>query len=263
MTPITAFCVCVDYLDILKLTLPYNAHQFEKINFITSPNDAERLQKYLWDDFHPQPGVRCASLGIFVTDLFYRDGAKFNKWAALEWGLDQVGREGWICLLDADVVWPKAAWSQLLNLKEGNLYTPRRRMCVDIPKDEASIPNEREWKNYPLHRNDAEFAGYSQIFHASDPVLGPPPWHETDWIHAGGADSFFQFKWKPDKKIRPGFEVLHLGEAGVNWMGRASPYADGSQPYKSKELKEDMLKMWRARLGKHGPKKFDPEKIKK
>lgn len=251
-TKLRAITVCVDYADILALTLPYNKHQFSELLVVTSPGDTGT--KALCEAY----GVPC-----FVTNLFTRDGAKFNKWLALETALDFYGREGWMCLLDSDVLWPKYAWGQLLHVRPGFLYTPRRRMCLTLPKTFEEIPAEKEWKNYPLHRNDNEFAGYSQIFHASDPALGSPPWHEVDWSHAGGADSFFQMKWKPHLKIRPNFEVLHLGEAGMNWMGRATPYTDGTQPPKSKELKEDMLKLWRARLGRHGANRFDPEKIKK
>jgi hypothetical protein len=91
------------------------------------------------------------------------------------------------------------------------------------------IPGEEDWPQFPLHPQQVEWAGYSQIFHASDPVLGSPPWHETNWRHCGGADSFFQAKWSSANKVRPPFEVLHLGPAGVNWCGRAVPYVDGSQ----------------------------------
>jgi hypothetical protein len=123
------------------------------------------------------------------------------------------------------------------------------------------IPDENEWRNYPIHRNTAEWAGYSQIFHANDPVLGSPPWHEVDWVHAGGADSMFQRKWPRDRKIRPPFEVLHLGLAGENWMGRATPYADGTKPENAEELRTKMQGVWVGRR-KAGPGRFEQEKIK-
>lgn len=249
MTPLRAITVCVDYSDILAITLPYNKHQFSQLLVVTSPGDSET--KALCE-LHQIP--------CFVTDLFYRDGAKFNKWLALETALDFYGREGWMCLLDSDVLWPMGAWLQLLSIKPGFLYTPRRRMCLEIPK---TIPSEMNWKDYPLHRNDNEFAGYSQIFHASDPALGNPPWHETDWTHAGGADSFFQMKWKPNLKIRPRFEVLHLGEAGVNWMGRTAPYTDGTLPKDAVRKRNELNAMLNARRMKEPSKRFEGEKIKK
>lgn len=213
-----AVTVAVDYLDLLRLTLPYNRHHFDDYTIITDPASAG-----------VQGMARLADSNrarVLVTDLFYADGAKFNKWRALEWGLDRIGRKGWLCLLDADVCWPKTADLRRI-LRPGFLYTPFRRMFPTIPSE---VPSEGDWHAYPAHRNEGEFAGYSQVFHADDPALGPAPWHQTDWIHAGGADSFFQAKWPLHLKVRPAWSCLHLGPAGVNWLGRASAYADGTTP---------------------------------
>lgn len=210
-----AILVCVNYADVLSLTLPYNRHHFESVHVVTSPADeaTQRLCREL--------GAHC-----FVTDAFCRDGAIFAKWRALEEGLDAMGRHGWLCVMDADVLWPKVVPQSVLGMDLfGRLTTPLRRMYPAIPKTAADVPPESEWPRYPLHRNVGEWAGYSQIFHADDPALGPPPWHETNWKHAGGADSFFQAKWPRERKLRPPFEVLHLGPAGANWFGRENPDA--------------------------------------
>ncbi len=125
------------------------------------------------------------------------------------------------------------------------LITPRRRMA---PWPMSSLLDECDWGNYPLHRHDTEWAGYSQIFHATDPALGNPPWHHTGYVHAGIADSEFQAKWKPNLKIRPNFEVLHLGEAGVNWAGRATLLGDGTELPGSAERREYSSKtIWEQR----------------
>jgi hypothetical protein len=164
--------------------------------------------------------------------------------------------------MDADVLWPKVLPKDF-KLEFGKLYTPLRRMHTDLTKtfihrEEETYntlskngdvqshtqiksqsthiyPPENKWMEYPIHPNVGEWAGYTQIFHAEDPVLGPAPWHEIDWKHAGGADSFFQLKWPSSRKVRPGWEVLHLGEAGRNWCGRATPYIDGTYPVDSQE----------------------------
>jgi hypothetical protein len=142
-----------------------------------------------------------------------------------------MGLTGWLSIMDADVLWPKEithTWRPDreypgFGYREGCLYTPRRRM-LEKPSQLLTLskqgpPPERMWGSFPLHPQQREFAGYTQIFHAGDPHLGPAPWHETNWRTAGGADSFFQAKWPPECKIRPPFEVLHLGESGVNWCG--------------------------------------------
>lgn len=244
-----AVIVCVDYWDYLKITLPLNSDHFDEVVIITSPRDEKTIQtvEEIWDNHYT----------LLLTDLFYEEGAVFNKWKALEWGLDQVGRDGWLCLLDADIVLPPVhVWDfRKLDLVTGNLYTPRRRMNPGF-----DVPPHTEWaQRFQLHRNEQEFAGYCQVFHASDPTLpSPPPWHETNWKHAGGADSFFQARWKPENKIRPPFECLHLGEAGRNWCGRATRYADGTSPQEGEQRSKQLRNFIGSR--QRGPHRFDNEK---
>ncbi len=240
-----AILVCVDYCDYLEVTLPYNWHHFSEIMVVTSPADLD-TQSYC----SKFDNVRC-----FVTDLFYESGANFNKWKALESGLDAFGRNGWLCIMDADVVWPREIPELLLS--PGTLYTPVRRMMNDV---QLPIPEESQWSQFPIHRNVNEFAGYSQIFHANDPVLGDAPWHETNWKHAGGADSFFQRKWKRKNKVRPNFEVLHLGRAGLNWNGRATPFLDGTNCEGMQENLDNQNALFQNRRKNRDPS-FRSEKI--
>jgi hypothetical protein len=216
---------------MLKITLPYNMHHFDDVMVITSKADVEtRLFAF--------EGLDCA---IHITDAFYEDGAYFNKWRALEEGLDNFGRHGWLCLLDADILIPKKVPE--FNIERGTLYTPLRRMYPSL----TGVPQEPYWPQYPVHRNVAEFAGYCQVFHAEDPVLGPAPWHDINWKHAGGADSFFQQKWHHFNKVRPPFEVLHIGEPTTNWFGRATQYSDGSLPQQSEARLEKLRETFQIR----------------
>lgn len=244
-----AIMVSVNYSDALSVTLPYNAHHFSEICVVTTPSE--------------EPAVTKAAQGlasyIYYTDAFFRHGAIFNKFLALEEALDAYGRHGTLAILDADVMWPKDA--KLPPIECGKLYSPRRRMFPVVPKSLADVPPESEWKRYPLFE-DYEFAGYTQLFDAADPVLGQPPWHETNWTTAGGPDSWFQMKWAPENKVRPDFEVLHLGECGVNWAGRATPYADGTRDPKAAERLGELAKILTIRANTPGPTKFDHEKIR-
>ncbi len=239
-----AVLVAVDFADILAVTLPYNRHHFDEVMVVTTPTDTAV------HEVADQSNAR-----VFTTNAFYDDDAVFNKWKALEQGLDVFGRNGWLCLMDADVLWPK----QLPEFERsiGTLYTPRRRMMKEIV---LPIPSEQKWLDYPQHPQQVEWAGYSQIFHCDDPHLGASPWHETNWRHAGGADSFFQFKWPNDCKVRPPFEVLHLGEAGRNWCGRAVDYLDGTTPEGASDKKRQVQGFIRSRRGRKGPTRFDNEK---
>lgn len=191
-----AATVCVDFSFIFKYTLPYNRHHFSKYLVITTPTDTDTITLAERHD--------CI---VHTTTAFYDDGALFNKWKALEEGLDVLGREGWMCMLDADIFWPRRINQSFLM---GNLYTPQRRLA------RQPLP-ETDWSTLPLHPSK-QFCGYSHIFHVDDPHVPAPPWYQTDWVHAGGADSFFQRLWEPKYKIRPNFEVLHVGNPG-NWAG--------------------------------------------
>lgn len=244
-----AVIVSVDYTDLLSITLPYNRHHFSEMCVVTSTKDYPNVQAIA-------DPLACK---VVATDLFYAKGAVFNKWAALEFGLDCFGRKGWMCLLDADILWPQHASASLLRiLRPGFLYCPRRRMMTDVV-GLKSVPLEETWGNYPLHRQEREFAGYSQIFHAEDHVLGSPPWHDTRYITAGTADSFFQAKWPESRKIRPGFNVLHIGPPGVNWCGRASTYLDGKVPEDATKKQAHLRSLMAKR--RPGPDPFINERL--
>lgn len=245
-----AILVSVDYTDLLRVTLPYNRHHFSEVMIITSYEDAVNVR----------PVAEANNARLFVTDAFYRAGASFNKWLALEEGLDVYGRHGFLCLMDADVLWPKVA---PITPEVGKIYTPLRHILAD-PAKPFIVPEESEWCRYRTHRNEAEWAGYTQIFHATDPVLGAPPWHDTLWTHCGGADSFFQMKWDRSNKIRPPWKVLHIGNPGENWFGRSTPYLTGGQHKQAVERKKDYLSIWQVRRDRRlaGLDPYEPEKLK-
>lgn len=276
-----AIMVAVDYTDLASITIPYNRHHFDKVYVVTAWKGVNKnehddaLGKICYEN-------RCE---LYYTDSFYTDGAIFNKWRALEEGLDHfhLRLPGWLCIMDADVLWPKSLDFSIPEgdgsliyrngierraLSIGNLYSPLRHMWNEWPMYngekgwQRDCPiTEEEWKLFPIHRNTAEWAGYSQIFHTSDPVLGPAPWHQVDWLHAGGADSAFQAKWAPQNKVRPPFECLHLGPAGKNWYGRATPFADGTLSKDSSKKLEMVDQIWSGRAGKHGEDRFKDERI--
>lgn len=246
-----AFLVSVDYTDLLALTLPYNRHHFHEVFVVTSTADAPNVR----------PVADACRAEVIATDLFYANGADFNKWAGLEFALDHAGRKGWICLMDADVAWPKGA-RVAPYLRPGYILSPLRRVCDPAP---PAVPPEAEWSRHPIHPNRMEWAGYSQVFHSDDPALGPPPWHQTDWRHAGGADSFFQAKWPPGRKVRPPWHALHLGPCGANWYGRAAPHLDGTAPAGAELRRAKVAEIWRqrrqARAEGRAHEQFAPEKL--
>lgn len=241
--------VCVNYSDMLSVSLEFNRPHFKSTLVVTHPHDTDTI------DVASRNGAE-----VFMTDAFYRRGAVFNKFAAMELGLDYMGREGWIAIMDADILMPRTmkAWTK----RPGCLYTPRRRMHLPIPQSVGEVPLERRWRQWKYPMGNEEFAGYCQIFHATDSVLGPAPWHNVNWTWAGGADSFFHQKWNDRNKVRPPFEVLHLGPAFTNWAGRVSPYADGRIPPESAKNADMFKVLLRGRHGKSGMDRYEKELLK-
>lgn len=221
-----ALVICVDFSDLLAITLPYNRHHFKEVLVVTTPTDKRS-----------QSVAEAWGANVYETNSFYEPGAIFNKWQPMEEGLDSMDRHGWICLIDVDILWPKTLPD--FELERDCLYGPGRRVMTD---PFVTIPED--WSKFPAYLpNSKRIAGYSQIFHADDPHLREPPWHDTDWVHAGGADSYFQQRWPNCNRIRLPFDALHLGEVAVNWCGRTSPYADGKYPKKAEERMRQLLRM--------------------
>ena len=204
-----AITVSVDYADLLKYTLPRNALHFDEVLVVTAPKDDET-----------RAVVECVpNARSMTTEAFYENGATFNKGAAMELGFDILGREGWICIFDADTLLPDVVeWPT----EPGHIYSPRRRMCVAPERDlEAAVTGK--WDAFPVCP-DGEPAGYCQVFHASDPAIATArPWYGTHWDDARGCDSTFNRHWTTTRWKWLAWQVCHLGQHRVNWGGRVSP----------------------------------------
>ena len=208
-----AILVCQNFADVLALTLPYNRHQFEEVYVVTSSRDCDLPVHDI--------AARCDAK-VVTTDVFWDQGAAFNKWGAMEAGLDVMKREGWICVMDVDIVWPRSVRQRC---RTGFFYTPQRRICEQIPD---CIPPEEDWGHFPLdNRMPEHFSGYTQIFHATDP-RATYPWFGRWGFDASTADSKFQKRWPTSHKLRPSFQVLHLGEICKHWKGRVVPELVGA-----------------------------------
>lgn len=231
----TAILTSVHYSDLLSVTLPLNRKHFGRVIVATTPDDVATQTVCIDNNAH-----------CLVTRAFYDRGAMFNKGAAVERCLEMSGemssRRGWIVVMDADIIIPEDA-DLLASAILGNLYTPARLM------DRSGFTQTAKrycWPNVEKRAKE-EFAGFFQMFHASDSVLGDRPWYPTQWSHAGGSDSEFWRKWPKNRRIRPPFEVLHLGEDGKNWTGRQTPRLDGTFPPDAKRHAENMERLMKAR----------------
>lgn len=115
--------VCVNYDDLLRITLPLNMRHLTECLVVSAPGD-KRTASIV---------AATPSANLYVTDAFYRKGAKFNKGAALEEGFDALGRDGWILVWDADTILPESV-PMADTLDPLKLYGAKRRVLVD-PKE--------------------------------------------------------------------------------------------------------------------------------
>lgn len=212
MLSMQSVVVCVEYDDLLRVTLTRNAHHFTRTFVVTSSADTKT--QALVREFPNATAV--------VTDAFYTGGARFNKGAALEEGLAATGRKGWIVVWDADIVMPKTM--NMAGVVSGNLYNPRRH----ILDDPTLFDDTLDWKTVPV-RQDRWFPGYFQLFNGDDPALKVLPWYPTRWEHAGGCDSDFERRWPVRARQRLPFNVMHLGPCDTNWWGRITERLDGEE----------------------------------
>jgi hypothetical protein len=241
MNGVRGLTVCVEYDDLLAITLPRNIQHLEECLVVTSTKD-KRTQALA----ESIPRVR-----VHATDAFYRNGAKFNKGAAIEEAFDVLGREGWILIWDSDILFPFHV--PHFRRESGCLYTARRRILEDYSQWQSHLV---DWFRLPLRPDSNQFYGYFQLFHATDPVLEKRPWYGVAHTHAGGGDNYFQKRWPKSRKIRPPFEVLHLGPCDANWFGRATPRLDGQQTAEANERQRIMEKYLRFK-GWGRPKEVD------
>lgn len=200
--------VCVDYDDILALTLPRNMRHLSECVVVTAHQD-ERTAAVA----RGVEGVR-----LFRTDAFTRNGAFFNKGLAIEEAFDVMGRSGWILILDADIVLPETF--KLGSLDQNVLYgAPRRQLPAGV------MDIDGDWTHWKMV-SDWPCVGYFQLFHAEAEALRSQPWYTADSPHAGNADWGFKEKFIKRKMLPR--SVLHIGQRYENWYGRATPRLDGT-----------------------------------
>lgn len=233
--------VCVDYGDVLKLTIPFNRHLFDKWVIVTSPEDVETqdLCKYY--------KTECV-----VTDKFYENGDKFNKGKGINEGLKRLKRQEWVLHLDSDIVLP-ANFRQICKedqLQKDAIYGIDR---VDVVGDkkifellyskhsqimkwtylDLSLFNKYK-PTFRLHNLNRGYnvIGFFQMFHSSylkdkQEKFKPLEWYPTEHTSAARTDVSFQQKWELHKRLfYPGIIGYHLVTEdlgkGANWEGRTT-----------------------------------------
>lgn len=193
------------YARTLEICLVRNMRHLTECLVVTTPTD-DAVKAVV----EKVPGAR-----VFETDAFYRHGAKFNKGLSLELGFDVLGRDGWIAVLDGDILLPDSL--PLDRMQPGSLYGAKRRILEDPSKWHADL----DWNTCPPTMDGGPI-GFTQFFAGDSlPVRNARPWYDVSFAHAGGCDAYFLEIWKRARAplvVLP-MEVLHLGKPDANWFG--------------------------------------------
>jgi len=201
---INALTVCVNYADLLALSLSRWASSLASLTIVTDTRDTATASL-----------AREHGVGLLQTDVFYEQGASFNKGAALEQARQQMPWSDWILFFDADIV-PEPEWFAKVNgcmCQPGSLYSARRRECID--------PADRDKPSLPVILGDGVGVGYFQLFHSTDPKVQETPLLDTTFKHAGVYDSLFMHRWHGSNRHLLPIVLTHLGPRD-NWFGRGN-----------------------------------------
>jgi len=206
---IRGIVVCVDCSDLLCKSLSRWKNGLERLIVITSTRDTKTQSL-------------CQSLNVdtHVTDVFYANGAFFNKGAAMSEAVFAKGlRAGadWLMTFDADIV-PPEDWADQIRKKPiscGKIYGAYRHMAPENTEDYSIDGKPKMPQGWVI--------GFFMMFHASDHYLPPQdyPLFDTHWPHAGNYDTIFCRRWPKDRQIiLTAPRMIHLGEERKNWTGR-------------------------------------------
>lgn len=208
---IEAIVVCVDYADYLAETLPRLASLVDRVVVVTSEADRNT----------PAVVARHSNARCVATNVFYRNGAHFNKGAGINAGLAHLERTGWVLHLDADIAVIEAIH---LDLERHCIWTAPRKRVVGAAEWSRVLGGDRDCfaniKNVFLH-GDLVPSGYFQLWHWPTCRY----WYPENCSDASRSDMAFSAKWKPaDRRYVPNLNVYHLETPDLsykaNWRGR-------------------------------------------
>lgn len=249
-----AVTVSVDYSDFALHVLEYNHKLFDKWIIVTSSKD--KATQALCAQYSDK-NVVCV-----VTDVFYDNGASFNKYAGINQGLKLVDPDAWVLFLDSDIIlhYETRRVLEHISLQEDCLYGLDRLNCSGYAKWQGYKSGRGMLQeNWLLHTQGLDLGarlvhhyghmgengrfegwrplGFFQLAHRSAFTSYP-----QDTKAADNEDLVFARKWPRNKRVMiPELFVVHLesdhaGKA-INWYGRKSkPFIPAQPDHKPLEL---------------------------
>lgn len=211
-------CVGADSLRMFKFTSFYSLSLFDNFIVSTTPDDLDTQQ------FCKERKIDCV-----VTDLFTKNGAKFNKGGGINESIKRLKYNDYICHLDGDIVIKPSNFRYILEreCQDKELFYGCRRIMVDNWKQFNQILTE-ELDDSKLLTYPGVGFGYFQLWHYNSlPMrLG---YRYPDSYGTGESDWQWRNLWGDLKnadtettgKLRKlSFDVWHLGNPGV-WNSKS------------------------------------------
>lgn len=185
----TGFVVCVDYDDYLAQVLLEWKYACDNVVVVTSFTDRKTFTL-----------AKKSGVSVYQTDVFYKDGAYFNKGRALAQAYESFAPEDWVVFFDADIFAPEIDLLSCNALNQESIYGAKRKLVNGKLCD------------------DPEPCGWFLLFHAQAQAARVRPIVDTHWRHAGNYDSTFVHRFPHWEWLD--LTVEHIGEPGKNWCGR-------------------------------------------
>lgn len=230
VTNLYGVVVCVNYSDFFKHSLESARGQFKKIFVITTPEDKHTISLCKNYDFAE----------VIETDIFYKDGRKFDKGAGINLGLNKVPTDqaNWCLIFDADIVFP--------NYMSKYLSSKALDSTVLFGAPRHFIRNPEAWKDYvaenkhisslsEVYNPGVTPIGYFQLFNSQNLLLTKIRYPE-EHNDASSSDLVFTRHFNTRTTLKH-ISVIHLGDDGKNWKGRVTPSFDSKVEKEAKALK--------------------------
>lgn len=217
---IEAVTVCVDFSDLLAVTLEMNRGQFDRHIIVTTE-----------DDLETQEVARKYRCWVKLLDRRFL-GKKFNKGRAINAGLREANLGAWLCHVDADVVLPVGLRDRLEKwLVLADIVDVRQRETI-VGMARWMVQGREQWEEFKRTWDTSKLelepprvdykhipVGFWQLWHSQAKQVYP-----NTFDVANSSDLVFGKQFRHKRQIPE--RCFHLASGkypkGVDWAGRVS-----------------------------------------